>query len=176
MNHLLLFENFTEHPFPLSKVKNLVYHYGDKEFDEFDRLFLATGNRYTVSQSFFFSDKPSNQGDYVYECLVDIRCPIIIDLNESDWNSEEAQEAIEWLIKENSQAQFITYLMDWKDMDEEEAEEHCEYLHQNADGAIFSNSRFSTDFDHEYLVFAHESFEHSRPVSERIKIVERKAV
>lgn len=163
-------ESILEHPFPDSVIKNEVYHVSDNLFEEFDETRIGSYSKTTSIEGFYFSDSPVNMrgGKFIYKCYVDIRKPIIVDMNKTHLDSGSVQWMIDGLIRVGSTTDYVDYLVESESFDEESADRMAEDMKKNADSAIFLNSVYG-NHKTEYVLFNNIS---AKRLNDRIHIVE----
>jgi len=129
----------------------IVHHYTSEKFDVFDKDKIGDTNKSTVLDGFFFADNIPTSKWNDMEVYLKISNPIIINMEESVFDSVGVQEAIQHFLINGTDKYLREYLMSWQNKTNEETNMILNKW-KNADGVILNNIEYDVH-NIEYVVF-----------------------
>ena len=139
---LLNLEKFLEnknHP-----IEIIAYHSTNDKITEFNfkDVDSKVGSSTRIDAIFFSNTPQKSWGENVYKVKIISKTPAIFDMNTSRFDSMSVQEAFDACLR-GDVSYLVDDLVDYKDMDEDDASELVEYWSYNLDLIILKNCNYA---------------------------------
>ena len=138
MKYIKLYENFTNSKEIIAyhSTNDIITNFNFKDID-------SKAGRSTRINAIFFSNTPQTSwGENVYKVKIISKTPAIFDMSTSRFDSMSVQEAFDACLRGDT-SYLIEDLIEYKDMDENEASELVEYWSYNLDLIILENCNYA---------------------------------